>query len=97
VLSFDSLMGSTGGAIIQPALGRVADVYGYAPSFLVAAGVHALSLPFIALARHERAPSDPITAEPVEAVEPRVEPARLEDCGPQRGRAGASRPVRGRR
>ncbi len=97
VLSFDSLMGSTGGAVIQPALGRVADVYGYAPSFLVAAGVHALSLPFIVLARRERAPSDPITAEPVEAVEPRVEPARLEDCGPQRGRAGASRPVRGRR
>jgi MFS family permease len=94
VLSFDSLMGSTGGAVIQPALGRVADVYGYAPSFLVAAGVHALSLPFIALARRERAPSDPITAEPIEV---RVEPARLEDCGPQRGRSGASRPVRGRR
>ena len=99
VLSFDSLMGSTGGALIQPALGRVADVYGYAPSFLVAAGVHALSLPFIALARHERASSDPITADPITAdpFEARVEPARLEDCGPQRGRAGASRPVRGRR
>ena len=94
VLSFDSLMGSTGGAVIQPGLGRVADVYGYAPSFLVAAGVHALSLPFIVLARRERAPSDPITAETVEAP---VVPARLEDCGPQRGRAGASRPVRGRR
>jgi MFS family permease len=94
VLSFDSLMGSTGGAVIQPALGRVADVYGYAPSFLVSAGVHAVSLPFIALARRERAPSDPITADPVEAP---VDPARLEDCGPQRGRAGASRPVRGRR
>jgi hypothetical protein len=63
VLSFDSLMGSTGGAVIQPGLGRVADVYGYGPSYLVAAGVHALSLPFILLARRERAPSDPITDE----------------------------------
>jgi MFS family permease len=72
VLSFDSLMGSTGGVVIQPGLGRVADVYGYGPSYLVAAGVHALSLPFIVLARRERAPSDPITdeSEPEEVVEP---------------------------
>ena len=30
VLSFDSLMGSAGGVVIQPVLGRVADVGGYA-------------------------------------------------------------------
>ena len=30
VLSFDSLMGSAGGVVAQPALGRAADVYGYA-------------------------------------------------------------------
>ncbi len=83
--------------MIQPALGRVADVYGYAPSYLVAAGVHALSLPFIALARRERAPSDPIPADPADPAEAPVKPASLEDCGPQRGRAGASRSVRGRR
>ncbi len=61
VLSFDSLMGSTGGVVFQPVLGRVADVYGYGPSYLVSAGLHALSLPFIALARRERSPGDLIT------------------------------------
>ena len=30
VLSFDNLMSSAGGVVAQPALGRVADVYGYA-------------------------------------------------------------------
>ena len=63
VLSFDSLMGSTGGVVLQPALGRVADVYGYGPSYLVCAGLSALALPFILLARREHAPSDPITDE----------------------------------
>ena len=60
VLSFDSLMGSLGGAVMQPVLGRVADVSGYAASYLVAAGFSALALPFVALARRERAASDPI-------------------------------------
>ena len=32
VLSFDSLMGSAGGVVAQPALGRVADMSGYATS-----------------------------------------------------------------
>ena len=69
VLSFDSLIGSTGGVIAQPALGRVADVYGYGPSYLVSAGVNALALPFIWLARREHASSDPIVNEG-EAAEP---------------------------
>ena len=38
VLSFASLMGSGGGVVIQPALGRVADVSGYGTSFLFALG-----------------------------------------------------------
>ncbi len=63
VLSFDSLMGSTGGVIAQPALGRVADLSGYGPSYLVAAVVQTLALPFTLLARRERAASDPIVAE----------------------------------
>jgi len=63
VLSFDNLMGSIGGVIAQPALGRVADVNGYAASYVVSAGISALSLPFIFLARRERASSDPITAD----------------------------------
>ena len=59
VLSFDALMGSTGG-VAQPLLGRVADVSGYAASYLVSAGIQALALPFIFLAHRERAPSDVI-------------------------------------
>jgi MFS family permease len=60
VLSFDSLMGSAGGVVAQPALGRAADVFGYPASYLVSAGVQALALPFVFLARRERASSDPI-------------------------------------
>ena len=67
VLSFDSLMGSAGGVVAQPALGRVADVSGYGTSLLVSAAVDVLALPFIVLARRERAPSDPIDADEPEA------------------------------
>ena len=63
VLSFDSLMGSAGGVVVQPVLGRVADVAGYPASYLVSAGIQAIALPFILLARREHAPSDPITAD----------------------------------
>jgi MFS family permease len=61
VLSFDNLMGSAGAVIAQPALGRVADVNGYGASYVVAAGLQALAIPFIVLARREHAVSDPIT------------------------------------
>ena len=66
VLSFDNLMGSAGGVVAQPVLGRVADVNGYAASYLVSAGIQAVGIPFAILARRERAPSDPI----VDGVEP---------------------------
>ncbi len=65
VLSFDSLMGSAGGVVIQPALGRTADLFGYGPSYLVAAGVTALAIPFTIMARVENAKSDPIAADDV--------------------------------
>lgn len=74
VLSFDSLMGSAGGVVTQPALGRVADVAGYGPSFVVSAAIQVLSLPFVFLARRENAVSDPITAAPASASPP-SEPA----------------------
>ncbi len=67
VLSFDSLIGSAGGVVAQPALGRVADIGGYAASYVVAAGVQALAVPFYLLARRERAHSDPIAVIPAEA------------------------------
>lgn len=60
VLSFDSLVGSTGSVVVPPVLGRVADINGYAPSYLVAAGIQVLALPFVLLARRERASSDAI-------------------------------------
>ena len=60
VLSFDSFMGSIGGAVAQPALGRVADVYGYGPSYVVAGALQVLAIPFVLLARRQGAPSDPI-------------------------------------
>jgi len=68
VLSFDSLMGSTGGVIAQPALGKVADIYGYGPSYVVAAAVQAVAIPFAFIARRTNAASDPILVDaPAEA------------------------------
>jgi MFS family permease len=58
VLSFDSMMSSAGGVGAQPALGRVADVWGYGPSYVASAGLVALSLPFVWLARRQNAPND---------------------------------------
>jgi MFS family permease len=62
ILSFDSLMGSTGGVWSQPLLGRAADVWGYAPSYLVSAGISALALPTLALSRRENAEADMVEA-----------------------------------
>src|SRR5512132_2469132 len=66
VLSFDNLLGSSGGVVIQPALGKVADVSSYASSYLVAAAFQALATPFVVLARRTRATSDPVEFEPAQ-------------------------------
>ena len=58
VLSFDSLMGSTGGVVIQPALGRVADVYQYPASFILSGLFAAVSIPFLYFSRREQDPAD---------------------------------------
>jgi hypothetical protein len=47
----------------------VADVSGYAVSYLVSAAVQVVALPLVYLARREHSPSDPITDAP-EATEP---------------------------
>jgi MFS family permease len=60
ILSFDSLMGSSGGVWAQPVLGRAADVWGYAPSYLLSAGISALALPALALSRRQNAPADTV-------------------------------------
>ena len=58
VLSFDSLMGSTGGVVIQPALGRTADLYGYPASLAISGAVQLLAAPFILLSRRQRSQAD---------------------------------------
>jgi MFS family permease len=58
VLSFDSLMGSSGGVVIQPVLGKTADAYSYATSFVVGAVFQLLAVPFLVRSRRERAPAD---------------------------------------
>jgi len=55
VLSFDSLVGSTGGAAVQPLLGRSADAWGYPASYLCSAAVQACAIPLLWIAhRGER-------------------------------------------
>ena len=68
VLSFDSLMGSSGGVVIQPILGRAADVSGYATSYVISAGIQAIAIPFMFLARRENAESDHIVHTPPDEV-----------------------------
>jgi MFS family permease len=58
VLSFDNLMSSAGGVVAQPALGRVADLFGYSRAYVVSALLQLTAVPFIALARRENADSD---------------------------------------
>jgi MFS family permease len=68
ILSFDSMMASTGGVWAQPVLGRSADVWGYAPSYLVSAGITAFAVPCLALSRRENAPADVLESPAAEAA-----------------------------
>ncbi len=53
-------MGSAGGVWAQPLLGRVADVWGYGPSYVVGAAISAIALPALALSRRQNAPADTV-------------------------------------
>ena len=75
VLSFDSLMGSAGGVVVQPVLGRTADVYSYGTSFAVGAVFQALAVPFLFLSRRERSASDVATSAPAPTPELASEPS----------------------
>jgi MFS family permease len=68
ILSFDSMMNSTGGVWAQPVLGRAADVWGYAPSYAMSAGISALALPFLALSRRQNAPADTVEVADAQAA-----------------------------
>jgi MFS family permease len=67
ILSFDSMMSSSGGVWTQPVLGRAADAYGYAPSYLIGAGISILALPCLALSRLQDAPADVVDVAEAEA------------------------------
>jgi MFS family permease len=58
VLSFDSLLSSGGGVVLQPGLGRAADVWGYPATFAMSAVFQAAALPFIRLAQRLQVPAD---------------------------------------
>ncbi|MGC5221379.1 MFS transporter [Micromonospora sp. DT81.3] len=58
VLSFDSLMGSGGGVVFQPVLGRVADVGGYGASMLWSGVISAIAVPFVLLSRAQHPSAD---------------------------------------
>ena len=62
IISFDSLMSSSGGVWAQPVLGRAADVYGYGSSYLIGAGIIFFALPCLLLSRRQDAPADRTTA-----------------------------------
>ena len=61
ILSFDSLMSSAGGVVVQPGLGRAADVWGYPATYLMSGALSLLALPFVALSRRQGAPADTAT------------------------------------
>jgi MFS family permease len=68
VLSFDSLIGSSGGVVVQPLLGRAADAYGYAASLAIGGVIQLVSVPFLLASRRQGPPADLANA-PVNADE----------------------------
>jgi MFS family permease len=62
VLSFDSLMGSSGGVVIQPVLGKVADVYSYSTSLVIGSLFELAAVPFLVKSRREGAAADTATS-----------------------------------
>jgi MFS family permease len=58
ILSFDSMLGSAGGVVVQPVLGKSADAWSYGTSYILAGAISALALPFLALSRRQHAAAD---------------------------------------
>jgi MFS family permease len=58
VLSFDSLLSSSGGVVFQPALGKAADVWGYPLTYVASSAIQTLALPFLWFARRQRTQAD---------------------------------------
>ncbi|MOA66498.1 hypothetical protein D3C78_1932830 [compost metagenome] len=51
-------MGSSGGVVIQPLLGRGADLYGYPASLAVAGVIELIAVPFLLASRKQGAAAD---------------------------------------
>jgi MFS family permease len=62
VLSFSSLMGSAGGVVAQPALGKVADVWSLGTGYIVAGILYAFRLPFIVAVRKMNLDADKVAS-----------------------------------
>ncbi|WP_156372504.1 MFS transporter [Arthrobacter sp. Leaf337] len=62
VLSFDSLIGSSGGVVVQPLLGRAADAYGYAASLAIGGVIQLIAVPFLIASRRQGSPADSANA-----------------------------------
>jgi MFS family permease len=62
VLSFDSLMGSSGGVVVQPLLGRAADVYSYAASLTIGGLIELIAVPFLLASRRQDHQADQANA-----------------------------------
>ncbi len=77
VLSFASSMGSSGGVVIQPALGKAADAYSYSTSLVIGGAIQLVSAPFLYLSRRERAAADTATS----AIAPPIPPTGEESRG----------------
>lgn len=58
VLSSDNLLSSSGAAVLQPGLGKSADVYSYSLSYVLSGFVSILAVPLLLLAKKHQAKSD---------------------------------------
>ncbi len=58
ILSFDSLMASAGGVATQPGLGRAADAWGYATTYVFSGVISAISLPFLLFSQRQKPAAD---------------------------------------
>ncbi|MEV4138345.1 MFS transporter [Dactylosporangium sp. NPDC049742] len=68
VLSFDSLVASSGGVVAQPGLGRTADLWGYPTSFVLGGLLQLVALPMLFLARRHEVTAAPRKEPAAEAV-----------------------------
>lgn len=67
VLSVDAQMESVGGLVSQPLLGRAADVWSFSTAYIITGIASLGAIPFLLLARREKAESDPIDHAGVES------------------------------